>query len=240
MGTPSVSSGLVGHWKLNGDATDSSGNGYNGTANGGFSYATDSPSAISGEISQCPDLDGVNDYVIASVTTDNWSAISVSFWLKTSSNLTNKYLISLPEVSSGGNGFDFRATSTSQVANYTNATTMDRDYTASLTYGTGSWIHIVFSYDSAAASSDRNQIWINGSRATSVIGASGNIETAAGEVNIGRFGSFGAYSQMRVSDVRLYSRQLTSGEVGTIYGGDYTGGSSIPVFINHYRQQGFM
>jgi hypothetical protein len=51
-----ITTGLVGHYKFDGNANDSSGYGNNGTAQGGPSY-------VNGPLNQAIELDGVNDYV---------------------------------------------------------------------------------------------------------------------------------------------------------------------------------
>jgi len=54
--TSDITTGLVGHWKFDGDATDSSGQGNHGTIVG-------NPTFTQGQIGQAINLDGLDDYV---------------------------------------------------------------------------------------------------------------------------------------------------------------------------------
>ena len=74
------SAGLIGYWKLDGDALDSSGLGSHGTANGGPTYEV-------GKVGQAMTFDGVDDYVAidgvtARITNDD---ITLAGWVKTAS-----------------------------------------------------------------------------------------------------------------------------------------------------------
>lgn len=239
MGTPSVNTDLALHLKLDGDANDASGFGRHGTAFGGFSYATDAPSALSGEISRCADLDGVNDYILATLDIDGETDVAVSMWFKTASNLTNKYLFSMPESSSGSNGFDLRGTSTAHMANYLNASTTDREKSIFVTYSNSAWHHIGWAYSTSGGVNDKFRSFYDGSKQPAVADPSGVIEAASTEVNIGRFGTFGAYAPIKVCDVRVYVGSVPSdSEFGDIYAGDYTGGGgSGGAAVQYYRRR---
>ncbi|MDP3947882.1 MAG: hypothetical protein Q8Q41_04315, partial [bacterium] len=82
-------SGLIAHWKFDESsgtgASDSSGNGNNGTLTNGPTWAT-------GKINGALSFDGVNDYVIvasSATSMDDMPAITVSAWIKPSSNGEN-------------------------------------------------------------------------------------------------------------------------------------------------------
>lgn len=70
--------GLVGHWKMDGDFTDSSGNGNDGTVSGGVVATAD------GQKRQAGSFDGVDDYVsIAdSASLDIANSLTLSAWVK--------------------------------------------------------------------------------------------------------------------------------------------------------------
>src|SRR3989344_1222156 len=72
-----ITTGLVGWWKLDGNATDSSGNGSNGTLVGG-------PTFTNGQIDQAVNLNGTSQYVNvgAPSTLNNLPALSISAWIK--------------------------------------------------------------------------------------------------------------------------------------------------------------
>ena len=69
-----ITEGLIGYWKLNGDANDYSGNGNHGTVIG--------PTVINGLKDLAYDFDGVNDYILAGDLTSGLSALTVTMWFK--------------------------------------------------------------------------------------------------------------------------------------------------------------
>ena len=74
--------GLVGWWKFDGDATDSTGNGNDGTVNGA-TLTTDRH----GEANSAYSFDGVNDYIeTPSVIWGFDNTLSVSVWIKNEFN----------------------------------------------------------------------------------------------------------------------------------------------------------
>jgi len=85
--------GLVAYYKLDGDATDETGN-HNGSVHGA-TYVPD------GKINGCYDFDGVNDYIDTNYSPSNLSELSISFWMKPESNPPSsaQYLIG---VTTGG------------------------------------------------------------------------------------------------------------------------------------------
>lgn len=78
-----ITTGLVGWWKFDGNALDSSGNDNNGILIGGPTFTT-------GQIDQALNFDGNNDYVDAGAppTLNNLPALTISAWIKPDS-LTN-------------------------------------------------------------------------------------------------------------------------------------------------------
>ena len=72
-----ITNGLVGWWKLDGNATDSSGNGSNGTLVGG-------PTFTNGQIDQAVNLNGTSQYVNVGTPSalNNLPALSISAWIK--------------------------------------------------------------------------------------------------------------------------------------------------------------
>src|SRR3989344_4906681 len=67
--------GLVGYWKLDNNASDSSGNGNNGTENGGMGYA-------SGKVSQAGNFDGDDFVNITTATKIANGKFTISAWIK--------------------------------------------------------------------------------------------------------------------------------------------------------------
>jgi hypothetical protein len=73
--------GLVAHYKLDGNANDSSGNNYHGTEKGGASY-------VPGKFDQAVNLDGFDDYIAIkdlNYAGSDLTQVTVSAWIRTSS-----------------------------------------------------------------------------------------------------------------------------------------------------------
>lgn len=71
--------GLVGHWKMDGNFTDSSENVNNGVINGGVTATAD------GQRRQAGNFDGVNDYVQMNNSNDfDFTDTTYSVWVKPS------------------------------------------------------------------------------------------------------------------------------------------------------------
>ena len=87
--------GLVGHWKMDGDFTDSSGKGNNGTGSGGVTATAD------GQIKQAGNFDGVDDFVDAGngSSLNITNAITFEAWIYRTRSGTEQYIMSLKYIS---------------------------------------------------------------------------------------------------------------------------------------------
>lgn len=68
--------GLVGWWPFNGNANDESGNGNNGTVNGGTTLSTDR----FGNSNNAYYFDGVNDYISNILSMNSTDSLTISLW----------------------------------------------------------------------------------------------------------------------------------------------------------------
>jgi hypothetical protein len=75
LSTPSINSGLVAHYKFDGNAQDSSGNGNHGTSYGGLTYGD----GVSGDSVH---LDGIDDYISVPPNIIAGSEVTLSLWMK--------------------------------------------------------------------------------------------------------------------------------------------------------------
>lgn len=109
---------------------------------------------------------------------------------------------------------------------------------------TGTWYHLVVWHDAAA-----NEIGlvVNAGTPVTAAFANGPADSTA-EFVIGRLNEgAGRYFDGLIDEVGFWKRVLTSGERTSLYNGGaglaYSsfgggGGAALPVFLNHYRQQG--
>ena len=80
------SSGLVGYWPFNGNANDESGNGNNGTVNGGALLVTDR----NGNVNAAYQFDGIDDFIqMTQAGPTGNTAVTVSFWMRTTMAVNN-------------------------------------------------------------------------------------------------------------------------------------------------------
>lgn len=204
---------LVGHWKLDGDATDSSYQGNDGTVTGATSNSN-------GRINGAYDFDGSGDNInmgdVLDLDTNN---ISISAWVKT--NTTNKYMAVVSKKNSGGisSGYHFFLDTAEvlrfQIGNGTNSTviyTNDTDLIQD-----GEWHHIVTVVDRGDASNW--EIYVDGSivdttKPTLLFAESiGNPrDFIIGDADAGSYDWNG-----EIDDVRVYNKVLTSDEISDLY-----------------------
>jgi len=179
--------------------TDISNNGNNGTLINGPTFS----SADYGSIV----FDGTNDFVSGSgVFLPTQGTITV--WFKTSNTYTNNYLFSLPWVSSGNNGFDLGFGGTTTFRGIITTTSGNAEITYSTTYSDNNWHMGALTYNGTNAILYYDGVARNSASTTGTIR-----QTANGEFNVARFGSFGAYVAASITNVTVYNKALSATEI---------------------------
>lgn len=200
--TDSLTDRLIGWWKLEETSTpslDSSGNGNSGTWGGHTATG-------SGKFGNGVTMDGNGDYITVSGLTITPSEFTVSFWLNPTT-LAN-FNQNIVATNSWG-AFVFHTTSSGEV--YVGTDMANRLTPAELPAGTlttGSWQHFTFTYKAGKGS-----FYKNGNLLASKTGMQD--PTAWGGFSIG-VNSANAING-RVDEVRVYTRQLSEGEVKKLY-----------------------
>lgn len=224
-----LSTGLVGHWTMNDNTSnttvvDSSGSGNNGTlTNAGNTSASHATGKMNGALS----LDGTNDYV--NVATNplyrvGATAFTVSLWAyvdTTTFDGTDKGLIDDSTGNPVGSGgfymtLDDRGGSAPlngiQFALKT-ATGFEGVNTNDNVFGNAGWYLITATYGANAG-----KIYINGVESSSVYNAStGNFIPANSPLVVGAFNNGIVPITGSIDDVRIYNRALTAGEISALY-----------------------
>jgi hypothetical protein len=227
--SPQNTSGLVGHWIQDfTDARDESGNGNNGTFNGGLASCNNKGS--NGYDYSC-DFDGVDDYVSVPDNDDfsftngtNDTAFSVSSWW---------YMNDATKFRAVGK---FTTTTESEWGIYTG--TSDRiqfalidDNSSSdnvvawclpaLTSYENEWINIVGTYDpSIAVGFNGMKVYLNGEELTCEISETGTyvgMHNSNDDVTIGEI--VGTYAEGKISNVQIYNRSFSAQQVWDNYRG---------------------
>ena len=223
-------SGLVAHYTFDdGTASDSSGNGNNGTVNGA--------TAVVGKVgSGAMSFDGVDDIieVTQSSSINDPLALTVSVWAKQSTLKTNGYYISKADNSSGGHGWSFGsgnvANSSLSFVVHGFTTTDLSSISASGVITTNSWNHYVVTWDGSNTAANV-RMYKNGvevSYATQTNGGSATPQSdSARNIKFARESGTGStFFNVNMDDVRVYNRALTQAEIIELYalgsGGEMT------------------
>lgn len=214
-----VSNGLVGWWTFDGSdltsttVADRSGQGNNGTLNGG-------PRPASGRRGQALYFDGSNDYVSTGVTNlPNAAPLSIAAWLKLPAGSSGK---ALARWEGGPDSFNFllAAGIGSTPSFYARGNGNNNLYNATGTtaFAAGTWYHVVATIDS----SNTTNLFVNGvlEQTQSVVSFGGNGSNSttffmgagqdSGTVFDSPFAGF-------FDDVRIYNRVLSAAEVLQLY-----------------------
>ena len=206
-----LTDGLVSHWKLDGNATDSAG-GNNGTIYG----ATPATGQIDGAL----EFDGTNDYVnLGNPASLNFSgAITISAWIKP--DVINGVNINRNIVAHGYQSAGIDKEVYLRIANdgqYEIGSYVQGGGTGRATYtipseDQGNWVHLVGLYNGSTWLLYRNGTQVgSANNATGAIAVDENWAIGARGTGTERFfdGS--------IDDVRIYNRALSSEEVVQLY-----------------------
>ena len=203
-----LSDGLVAHYKFDGNADDSSGNGNNGTVHGATltsdrfgnangAYAFQDSKYIS--VRNSPSLQGVGDRV------------SIAAWIKPTSWDGDWMILLCKGSGSSGSrniGFAFHS------RNYMEAARAGLSVTISKSLRLGEWQHVAYSSDGATI-----KVYINGECVGTrqcQCGAIANSDDL--QIGCDPFGGI-EYFHGSMDDLRIYSRALSADEVKLLYDG---------------------
>jgi len=214
LGTAGVAvpQGLVGYWKFDEGsgqiASDSSGNGLNGTLNG-------SPEWVAGQLGGALDFDGSGDYVEIphdprlSITDE----ITIAAWTNMRADASGEMAI----VSKGGwgaNDLPYELTETAgDVIFWQFYDNEGRDTCAPDSPPVAEWHHIAGTYDGKVF-----KCYIDGELGDEWAYA-GRMPENTASVTIGRRSRGGTYFNGMIDDVAIYDRALTEGEIQSIMQG---------------------
>jgi outer membrane lipoprotein-sorting protein len=193
---------LIGFWKLDGDADDSSGNGNHGTING-------DPNHVKGRIDGAMQFDGIDDYIETDLNTDlpTWT---VALWIKSpaapSSSATggpvhreNNFQINWNHVYE-----DFRGAAGVRVA--------DDWYAAGFgQLQADQWYHLAATYDGENLKAYKNGLLI-----TDNPDPSGPPNTESATLKFARHANFQNHFEGTIDNIRLYSYDLTADEIAAV------------------------
>jgi hypothetical protein len=221
-------SGPVAYYPFNGDASDESGNGYDGTVTG----ATLTTNRF-GDVDGAYYFDGIDDRIDLPSETLNFertNAFSQSLWIKTSDDDTGNIILAkmTSDLSYRGSCLTMKngLLSTYLINNGTTQNRLRVDGTTLI--NDDQWHHLVVTYDGSSVASGV-AVYLDGSLENSVIAADTLTGTILNSVTptIGSRSSE-SYYEGSIDDIRIYSRTLSAAEVQELYTESESAGSEEP------------
>jgi len=208
--------GLVGHWKLSGDARDYSGNGNDGTLMGGVTWSEDRM----GQAKGAAEFDGESGYVeVDSLSDVGENNITYSLWVKPNTNGHNSTDVYNFDTFMGKHGSGYSG----DLAVGYRADNKVRVYYENLSIGNyidsinpiiiNEWTHVTVVTNSSSVS-----LYVNG-----VLNSIGNIATnfVIDKMGIGNailLDTWTTHFNGQIDDVRVYNRALSEAEIKALYG----------------------
>jgi hypothetical protein len=194
---------LVGWWKFDGDANDSSGNGNHGTVNGG-------PNHVIGRIGGALQFDGVDDCVRTRYATD-LSVWTVAIWVKSPAapsnaapsgpvHRENNFQINWDHVYA-----DFRGAAGMRAKNEWHAASFGE-------LQANQWYHLAATYDGENLKAYKNGVLITDSP-----DPSGPPDKEWATLKFARHSINSYYFEGTLDDICIYSYDLTADEVAVLY-----------------------
>lgn len=208
---PDVTTNLIGRWKFDGNAQDSSGTGKNGTVTGSPTYtSTGVPVGV-----QAINLSGTGQYV--TLTGYNGitgtAARTTSAWVKTTASGTIRPIIAWGTTATGS-----KWVVTVDATGHFRVEISSGSITSSATINDGQWHHVAvtFANDGTPNIGDA-KLYVDSVLDTAPTIVAGALNTVAGTaVQIGRDQSSRLWNGA-LDDVRLYDRALTAAEIEAVY-----------------------
>ena len=229
----SVSSNLIGWWRMGDGDTypsvkDESGQGNDGAMTNmtGNAIAPTYPGFNKNAVS----FDGLDDYIDTSdiPSIDGVTQLSVFAWVNFSQLLTDKCILAKWDHQTQAS-FALQTSNTQAdelwlyVADVLNDTGVNRAETTTANFATDIWYHVGFVYDGSLLNTERIKFYIDGvASPTSIVGTiPTNLTTASSSFKIGKWGgSLDRFFPGKVDETSIWNKALTTTEVSEIYAGN--------------------
>jgi tetratricopeptide (TPR) repeat protein len=198
---------LVGLWKFDGNAEDSSGNNHHGTVKG-------DPKWVTGRVGDALEFDGVDDFVDTTVTTD-LPAWTVALWVKSPSEPTSEAQSGPvnwePNFHINWNHHDpaFRGTASLQAEERWSAASFEE-------LNANKWYYLCATYDGESLKTYKNGVLVAENS-----NPSGEPTADIASLKFGRHALVEQYFAGTVDDVRIYNYAMDEEEAAGLYVSPY-------------------
>jgi hypothetical protein len=216
----------VAHYKFDGNADDSSGNGNNGSLNGG-------PTFVAGKVGQAISLNGTTGFVRVNDSNSldfNNADFSVMGWVKRANTSGAGGSIFMKKLDTGVSDnfanyiFGVGAWASCQanriLVSMGNGTGRSFDCSLTATISDTAWHHVAAVF---STSNNRVQFYIDGALSSTASNVTINPSPNAGPLIIGKHvnasGASGFFWNGLLDDLRIYSKALSASEVSAIFDG---------------------
>jgi hypothetical protein len=207
-----LNDGLVAYYPFNGNATDESGNGNDGTVNGA-TLTTDR----FGNVNDAYDFDGINDYILVN-SSDSLNIdhrLTIAAWIKKDS--TKRYAGIVGNDWSGytfmfdkeGNQLRLELAQKTAWVSFHNSHTIENN----------TWYYVVVTFDSLNENTNKVTFYVNGQKGNELPTSYSDLNDMS-KLYIGYQGCCGSrYFDGNIDDVRIYNRALSECEIKSLYTG---------------------
>jgi len=204
--------GLVGWWRLDGDAIDSSGNGHDGTIQG-------DPQSADGKIGGALDFDGDDNISITGLQLPT-EAFTIALWFNPLSTLnaaSTRQDLLYWQVGNGRPHVTFNRSGTGEIGLWPNVDgDLEGPLTTTRSWAAANWYHIAATFDGSDF-----KIYVDGNLESTVNHP--GVHADASDLLIGSRTNQRNYFQGKIDDVRLYEMALTDSQILAVIegGGGY-------------------
>lgn len=215
--TSTLTDGLIGHWRFDGDTQDSSGQGNHGTAQGGPTFST-------GKLGQGLSFDGTDDYI--QTTSDELkttSSLTIAAWIR-ADNASMRHIIWQGAAAGNGGGAEEELAlnvgntvngASNQLQFFVEGVNDDINITTSFS-DTTNWHHVA-AVVTGLDTTPQAELFLDGVSIGTDIADSISRSLWDTNLRIGRPGAATRLFDGAIDDVRVYTRALSQADITELY-----------------------
>ena len=205
VSTPIDMTDCAGLWHFDGNADDTSGGGHNGTVNGA--------TLATGQIGQCYDFDGTNDYIEVPHSTDldATTALSISAWIYLDDYGAWSGIVT-KGINTANYSLQLSSTGSGQLQFFTGGSPWNKLVRSSSALGLSTWRHVVATWDNGVV-----KLYVDGDLDTVEI-VTWSITPNTEALTFGSdYPGNDEYFNGKIDEVAVWTRVISAREVKQIY-----------------------